>query len=144
MSKPELRKRLAALSFSEKIKILEKLRERSRAIAASRTRLRSPETGAPKPAPLKISCDKACSRQLSVKGAESARCDRSFVTCQLRRRHIDVKQLPAIRMLTCVAGRPCKIRQLTPTDTIGNDHQESHKDRSLERRASARVVIDQY
>jgi hypothetical protein len=34
MSKPKLRTRLAALSFSEKVKILEKLRERSRAIAA--------------------------------------------------------------------------------------------------------------
>ena len=33
MSKPEMRKRLASLSFSEKIKILEKLRDR--AIAAS-------------------------------------------------------------------------------------------------------------
>jgi hypothetical protein len=42
MSKPELRKRLAALSFSEKIKILEKLRARSLAIAASRSKLRSP------------------------------------------------------------------------------------------------------
>ena len=35
MSKPEMRKQLAALSFSEKIKILEKLRRRSLAIAAS-------------------------------------------------------------------------------------------------------------
>jgi hypothetical protein len=35
MSKQEMRKRLAALSFSEKIKIVEKLRDRSRAIAAS-------------------------------------------------------------------------------------------------------------
>jgi hypothetical protein len=35
MSKPEMRKKLAALSFSEKIKILEKLRHRSLAIAAS-------------------------------------------------------------------------------------------------------------
>ncbi len=35
MSKPKLRARLAALSFSEKIKILEKLRDRDRAIAAS-------------------------------------------------------------------------------------------------------------
>jgi hypothetical protein len=31
----EMRKRLAALSFSEKIKILEKLRDRSLAIAAA-------------------------------------------------------------------------------------------------------------
>ncbi len=45
MSKPKLRTRLAALSFSEKIKILEKLRERSRAIAASGLRQkRSAET----------------------------------------------------------------------------------------------------
>jgi hypothetical protein len=35
MSKPELQKKLAALSFSEKIKILEKLRQRSLAIAAA-------------------------------------------------------------------------------------------------------------
>jgi hypothetical protein len=35
MSKPELRTKLAALSFSEKIKILEKLRDRSLAIAAA-------------------------------------------------------------------------------------------------------------
>jgi hypothetical protein len=35
MSKPELRKKLASLSFSEKIKILEKLRRRSLAIAAN-------------------------------------------------------------------------------------------------------------
>jgi hypothetical protein len=35
MSKPELRKKLASLSFSEKIKILEKLRRRSLAVAAA-------------------------------------------------------------------------------------------------------------
>ena len=35
MSSPKLRARLAALSFSEKIKILENLRERDKAIAAS-------------------------------------------------------------------------------------------------------------
>jgi hypothetical protein len=35
MSKEEMRKRLAALSFSEKIKILEKLRDRSLALAGS-------------------------------------------------------------------------------------------------------------
>jgi hypothetical protein len=34
MSKKEMRKRLAALSFSEKVKILEKLRDRSLALAA--------------------------------------------------------------------------------------------------------------
>jgi len=44
MSKAELRKQLAALSFSEKIKIVEKLRDRSRAIAAMRNKLRSAET----------------------------------------------------------------------------------------------------
>lgn len=33
MSKQEMRKRLAALSFSEKVKILEKLRDRSLALA---------------------------------------------------------------------------------------------------------------
>jgi hypothetical protein len=35
MSKQELRKRLASLSFTEKVKILEKLRDRSLALAAS-------------------------------------------------------------------------------------------------------------
>jgi hypothetical protein len=35
MSKQEMRKRLASLSFSEKIQILEKLRDRSLAFAAS-------------------------------------------------------------------------------------------------------------
>ena len=34
-SKREMRKRLAALPFSEKVKVLEKLRDRSRAIASS-------------------------------------------------------------------------------------------------------------
>jgi hypothetical protein len=34
MSKQEMRKRLASLSFSEKVKILEKLRDRSIAFAA--------------------------------------------------------------------------------------------------------------
>jgi hypothetical protein len=35
MSKQEMRKRLAGLSFSEKVKILEKLRDRSLVLAAS-------------------------------------------------------------------------------------------------------------
>jgi hypothetical protein len=35
MSKPKMHARLAALSFSEKIKILESLRDRSATIAAS-------------------------------------------------------------------------------------------------------------
>jgi len=35
MSKPKLRARMASLSFSEKVKILEKLRDREEAIAAS-------------------------------------------------------------------------------------------------------------
>ncbi len=35
MNKQEMRKRLAALSFSEKVKILEKLRDRSHALAAA-------------------------------------------------------------------------------------------------------------
>ena len=47
MSKPEMRRWLAVLSFSEKIKTLEKLRDRSRAIAASRDRpLPAPRTKA--------------------------------------------------------------------------------------------------
>ena len=41
MSKLEMRKRLAALSFSEKVKILEKLRDRDRALAASGLRRES-------------------------------------------------------------------------------------------------------
>jgi len=59
MSKRELRKQLAALSFSEKIKILEKL-------ATAAGRLRSAEPGCARPKrrhrnrlPLGISCDKA-------------------------------------------------------------------------------------
>lgn len=35
MSKPKLRARMASLSFSDKIKILEKLRDREEAIVAS-------------------------------------------------------------------------------------------------------------
>jgi hypothetical protein len=35
MSKQEMRKRLAALNFSEKVKILEKLRDRSLVLAAA-------------------------------------------------------------------------------------------------------------
>jgi hypothetical protein len=41
MTRQERRKRLAGLSFSEKVKILEKLRRRSLAIAASGLRRRS-------------------------------------------------------------------------------------------------------
>jgi hypothetical protein len=40
MGKQEMRKRLAALSFSEKVKILEKLRDRSLTLAASGLRQR--------------------------------------------------------------------------------------------------------
>jgi hypothetical protein len=40
MSKPELRKHLASLSFAEKLKLLEKLRDRSLAIGASRAKLK--------------------------------------------------------------------------------------------------------
>ena len=35
MSKPRLQARMASLSFSEKVKILEKLRDREKAIAAA-------------------------------------------------------------------------------------------------------------
>jgi len=35
MNKQEMRKRLASLSFSEKVKILEKLRDRDRTLASS-------------------------------------------------------------------------------------------------------------
>jgi hypothetical protein len=44
MSNPKLRARLASLSFPEKVKILEKLRERDRAIAASGLRRASQAT----------------------------------------------------------------------------------------------------
>lgn len=45
MSNPELRKKLAALSFTEKIRILEKLRDRGLAIAKAGLR----KGNAPKP-----------------------------------------------------------------------------------------------
>jgi hypothetical protein len=46
MSKDEMRRRLAALSFTEKIKILEKLRDRDKAIAAAGLRKKPPsQTG---------------------------------------------------------------------------------------------------
>jgi hypothetical protein len=46
MDKSKMRARLAALSFSEKIKILEKLRDRHQAIAASGLRPKAaPGTG---------------------------------------------------------------------------------------------------
>ena len=48
MSNPELRRRLASLSFSEKIKILEKLRDRSLAIAASRGKSTSDKASLPR------------------------------------------------------------------------------------------------
>jgi len=43
MSSSKLRSRMAALSFSEKIKVLEKLRDRSLKIAASGLRKQSPQ-----------------------------------------------------------------------------------------------------
>lgn len=46
--KQEMRKKLAALSFSEKIKILGKLRDRDRAIAASGLRRRGATSRAAK------------------------------------------------------------------------------------------------
>ena len=45
MSKQEMRKRLAALSFSEKVKILERLADRSLALAASGLRKQAPKNG---------------------------------------------------------------------------------------------------
>jgi hypothetical protein len=48
MSKKEMRRQLAALSFSEKVKILEKLRDRSLALAANGLR-RKAAGGANKP-----------------------------------------------------------------------------------------------
>ena len=44
--KQEMRKRLSALSFTEKVKILEKLRDRELAIAAAGLRGRSGKDGA--------------------------------------------------------------------------------------------------
>jgi hypothetical protein len=49
VSKPKMRTRLASLSFSEKIKILEKLRDRSQAIAASGLRRTLAREGGKKP-----------------------------------------------------------------------------------------------
>jgi hypothetical protein len=45
MSKPKMRARQAALSFTEKIKILEKLRDRERAIAAAGLRRNAAKDG---------------------------------------------------------------------------------------------------
>ena len=45
--KQQWRKRMAALSFCEKIRILEKLRERSQAIAASGLRKAKPKRKSP-------------------------------------------------------------------------------------------------
>ncbi len=45
MSKPKLKARMRSLNFDEKIKILEKLRDRSRAIAASGLRGKSVKDG---------------------------------------------------------------------------------------------------
>ena len=42
MSKPKLQARMKALSFDEKIKVLEKLRDREKAIAAAGLRRKSP------------------------------------------------------------------------------------------------------
>jgi len=47
MSTKETRKRLAALSFSDKVNILEKLRKRSLAIAASGLRRKTASAQAP-------------------------------------------------------------------------------------------------
>jgi len=48
MSKQEMRRRLAALNFSEKVKILDKLRSRSLALAASGLRQKSAEDASKK------------------------------------------------------------------------------------------------
>jgi hypothetical protein len=48
MSKPKLEARLAALSFSEKVKILEKLRDREKAIAAAGLRRTAPASAKPR------------------------------------------------------------------------------------------------
>ena len=45
MSKPKMRARQAALSFTEKIEILEKLRDRDRAIAAAGLRRKTVKDG---------------------------------------------------------------------------------------------------
>jgi hypothetical protein len=48
MDKSKLRSRLASLSYTEKVKILEKLRDRDKAIAAAGLR-RKPESHTAKP-----------------------------------------------------------------------------------------------
>ncbi len=45
MSRPKLQARMRALSFDEKIKVLEKLRDRSRAIAATGLREKAADKG---------------------------------------------------------------------------------------------------
>jgi hypothetical protein len=50
MDKSKMRARLTSLSFSEKIKILEKLRDRERLIAASGLRRKARPQGRDKPA----------------------------------------------------------------------------------------------
>jgi len=45
MSTPKLQARMRALSFDEKIKILEKLRDREKAIAASGLKRKPPKSG---------------------------------------------------------------------------------------------------
>jgi hypothetical protein len=45
MSKPKLRERLRTLTFSEKVKILEKLRDRDKAIASSGLRRKPADRG---------------------------------------------------------------------------------------------------
>jgi hypothetical protein len=57
MSKPKMRERQDALSFSEKIKILEKLRDRERAIAASGLRGRGEPDATNKAPKKKLSGD---------------------------------------------------------------------------------------
>jgi hypothetical protein len=46
--KERMRQRLAALSFTEKIKILEKLRDREKAVATAGLRRKPPTEGWPK------------------------------------------------------------------------------------------------
>ena len=55
--KPKLQARMAALSFSEKIKILEKLRDREKAIAATGLRRKAAQgNGEPAQTNLKAFC----------------------------------------------------------------------------------------
>lgn len=73
MSKPEMRSRLAALSFSEKIKVLEKLRDRSLSLAVVRVFIQSrPNDPTPDQKRQKLQCDMQTYLSSFLKGGSSS------------------------------------------------------------------------